>query len=192
MSSPIPTGRDLEIKSDRRRRWLVGGLFLAFAVMAGTLSLIAFAYIEQSDKVEALETQNQEILDDHHAIGRRSPSRRRSSLGSREASTQWFVPRMGWAMPRVRRPLGCRRRCGRSLATPRRGCRSPAVFHPLSTPRRGSKPTSTAMQSAGPGSRSSRAGPTRSACGRDRHSTAPPNRERWADTASAVSSGRTE
>ena len=69
MSSPIPTRRDLEIKSDRRRRWLVGGVFLAFAIMAGTLSLIAFAYIEQSDKVEALETQNQEILDDHHAIG---------------------------------------------------------------------------------------------------------------------------
>ena len=70
MSSPIPTARDLEIKSDRRRRWLVGGAILALAIMAGTLSLIAFAYIEQSDKVEALETQNQEILGDHHAIGK--------------------------------------------------------------------------------------------------------------------------
>ncbi len=69
MSSPIPTARDLEIKSARRRRWFVGGAILALAIMAGTLSLIAFAYIEQSDKVEALETQNQEILDDHHAIG---------------------------------------------------------------------------------------------------------------------------
>jgi hypothetical protein len=70
MSLLIPPGREIEIKSDRRRRWFVGGALLAFAVMAGTLSLIAFAYIEQLDKVEALETQNSEILDDHHAIGK--------------------------------------------------------------------------------------------------------------------------
>src|SRR5215207_9005301 len=69
MSSLTPPGREIEIKSDRRRRWFVGGALLAFAVMAGTLSLIAFAYIQQLDKVEALETQNEKILDDHHAIG---------------------------------------------------------------------------------------------------------------------------
>jgi cell division protein FtsB len=69
MSSLIPPGREIETKNDRRRRWFVGGVLLAFAIMAGTLSLIAFAYIEQLDKVEALETQNEKILDDHHAIG---------------------------------------------------------------------------------------------------------------------------
>jgi hypothetical protein len=70
MSSLNPPGQQIEIRSQRSRRWLVGGTLLAFALMAGTLSLIAYAYIDQSDKVEALESQNEKILDDHHAIGK--------------------------------------------------------------------------------------------------------------------------
>ncbi len=152
MSSPIPTGRDLEIKSDRRRRWFVGGATLALAIMAGTLSLIAFAYIEQSDKVEALETQNREILDDHHAIGK-AFTEQTKKLASQiaKASRPWFVPRTGRAMQRVGKRLSCRGRSGRSLATRPRGWRSRAGFRPLSVRRHASRPTWTATRVRWPG-----------------------------------------
>ena len=127
MSSPIPTGRDLEIKSARRRRWLVGGAILALAIMAGTLSLIAFAYIEQSDKVEALETQNQEILDDHHAIGEAfaeqtkklaSQSRKLEEVVRSSYGQGYSAGREASQLPRAVRPLA--RHAAAGLAVPRR------------------------------------------------------------------------
>ena len=127
MSSPIPTGRDLEIKSARRRRWLVGGTILALAIMAGTLSLIAFAYIEQSDKVEALETQNLEILDDHHAIGAAfaeqtkklaSQSRKLEQVVRSSYGQGYAAGRVASQLPRAIRPLA--RHAAAGLAVPRR------------------------------------------------------------------------
>jgi hypothetical protein len=38
--------------------------------MAGTLSLIAFAYVQQSDEVDALQAQNDAILGEHKTIGK--------------------------------------------------------------------------------------------------------------------------
>ena len=127
MSSPIPSARDLEIKSARRRRWFVGGAILALAIMAGTLSLIAFAYIEQSDKVEALETQNQEILDDHHAIGQAfaqqtkklaSQTRRLDAVVRSSYGQGFAAGREAAQLPRAIRPLA--RHAAAGLAVPRR------------------------------------------------------------------------
>jgi hypothetical protein len=127
MSSPIPTRRDLEIKSDRGRRWIVGGVLLAFAIMAGTLALIAFAYIEQSDKVEALETQNREILDDHHAIGQafaeqtRKLARQSRKLDAvvRSSYGQGYAAgREASQLPQAIRPLA--RHAATGLSIPRR------------------------------------------------------------------------
>ena len=127
MSSPIPTGRDLEIKSARRRRWFVGGAILALAIMAGTLSLIAFAYVEQSDKVEALETQNQEILDDHHAIGEAfaeqtkklaNQSRKLEAVVRSSYGQGYTAGREASQLPRAIRPLA--RHAAAGLAVPRR------------------------------------------------------------------------
>ena len=38
--------------------------------MAGALSLIAYAYVQQSDEVDALEAQNEAILGEHDVIGK--------------------------------------------------------------------------------------------------------------------------
>ena len=42
---------------------------VASAVMAGALALIGVAYVQQSEKVDDLETQNEQIVGDHAAIG---------------------------------------------------------------------------------------------------------------------------
>ena len=57
--------------SDRRGRgWLLPGLLLILlAVVAAAVALIGLAYIEQSDKVDALEQENEQILHDHETIG---------------------------------------------------------------------------------------------------------------------------
>jgi hypothetical protein len=70
MGQLIPAGTQIELNRERRRRWLVAAALLVLALMAGTLSLIAVAYVQQSDKVEELETQNEKILNDHHLIGK--------------------------------------------------------------------------------------------------------------------------
>jgi hypothetical protein len=56
----------------RRPGWLVTslGLFL-LALMAGTLALLGFGYIEQTKKVDDVEAENAHILDDHRAIGKK-------------------------------------------------------------------------------------------------------------------------
>jgi hypothetical protein len=53
----------------RRRRWLVAGALLLLALLAGTLGLLAIAYVQQSNKVDDLEAQNRQILVQHVAIG---------------------------------------------------------------------------------------------------------------------------
>ena len=127
MSSLTPLGRDVEIKSARRRRWFVGGALLALAIMAGTLSLIAFAYIEQSDKVEALETQNRNILDDHHAIGNAfaeqtkklaRQSRKLDAVVRSSYGQGYLAGREAAQLPPAIRPLA--RHAAAGMAVPRR------------------------------------------------------------------------
>lgn len=60
---------ETELKEVRRRNWRVAAVLAAFAVMIGVLALLAVAYAQQSQKVEAVETENQEILNQHEAIG---------------------------------------------------------------------------------------------------------------------------
>ena len=95
--------------------------------MAGTLSLIAFAYIEQSDKVEALETQNREILDDHHAIGTAfteqtrklaSQTRRLEAVVRSSYGQGYAAGREASQLPQAIRPLA--RHAAAGLAVPRR------------------------------------------------------------------------
>lgn len=58
-----------EVKRVRRRNWRGAGVLAAFAVMIGVLALLAVAYARQSEEVDAVETENQEILSQHEAIG---------------------------------------------------------------------------------------------------------------------------
>jgi nitrogen fixation-related uncharacterized protein len=66
-----PSSPDVQIEyvQHRRRRWRVAGVLVAFAVMIGVLAVFGVAYARQSDQVEELQSQNETILDDHHAIG---------------------------------------------------------------------------------------------------------------------------
>jgi hypothetical protein len=127
MGEPIPGRAQIELKSERRRRWLVAGALLAFALMAGTLSLIAFAYVQQSDKVEALETQNEEILNDHHVIGKafaeqaKKLARQSRKLDSALRSSYglgFLAGQEASRLPRGLRPLA--RHAASGLAVPRR------------------------------------------------------------------------
>ena len=61
----------IEYVHHRRRRWQPAALLLAFAVMLGVLGLFGVAYAMQADRVEELEAENETILDDHHAIGKK-------------------------------------------------------------------------------------------------------------------------
>jgi hypothetical protein len=65
--SPVPG--TIEPRRARRRRWFVAGGLLVFALLAGTLALLAVAYVQQSNKVDDLESQNRQILVQHVAIG---------------------------------------------------------------------------------------------------------------------------
>ncbi len=58
-----------EVTSIRRRNWLGAAVLAAFAVMVGVLALLAFAYAQQSDQVDAVKSENKEILSQHAAIG---------------------------------------------------------------------------------------------------------------------------
>jgi hypothetical protein len=63
--SPVPAPSEPR----RVRRWLVVGALIVLALLAGTLALLAIAYVQQSNKVDDLEAQNREILVQHVAIG---------------------------------------------------------------------------------------------------------------------------
>jgi len=95
--------------------------------MAGALSLIAFAYVDQSDKVDALEEQNQTILGEHDVIGKafaqqaekleRQSKRLESAL--RSSYGQGFLAGQQAArLPRALRSLG--RHAASGMAVPRR------------------------------------------------------------------------
>jgi hypothetical protein len=129
----IPLGTENR-RGERRRRLWVGGALLAFAVMAGALSLIAFAYVDQSDKVDALEEQNQAILGEHDVIGKafaeqaekleRQSKRLESAL--RSSYGQGFLAGQQAArLPRALRSLG--RHAASGMAVPRR---VPSVLEP--------------------------------------------------------------
>jgi hypothetical protein len=60
---------ETEVKGVRRRTWRGAAVLAAFAVMIGVLALLALAYAQQSEQVDAVETENQEILSQHAAIG---------------------------------------------------------------------------------------------------------------------------
>jgi hypothetical protein len=105
----------------------VGGALLAFAVMAGALSLIAFAYVQQSDEVDALEAQNEAILGEHEVIGKafaqhakklaRQSKRLESAL--RSSYGQGFLAGQQAAqLPRALRPLA--RQAASGMSVPRR------------------------------------------------------------------------
>jgi hypothetical protein len=65
--SPVPAV--VEPRRARRRRWVVAGALLVLCLLAGTLALLAVAYVQQSNKVDDLESQNRQILVQHVAIG---------------------------------------------------------------------------------------------------------------------------
>jgi len=44
-------------------------MLAALALMLGVLALFGLAYVQQADRVDELESQNESILNDHHAIG---------------------------------------------------------------------------------------------------------------------------
>ena len=58
-----------EFRNVRRRNWRGAAVLAAFAVTVGVLALLAVAYAQQSEQVDAVETENQEILSQHEAIG---------------------------------------------------------------------------------------------------------------------------
>jgi hypothetical protein len=53
----------------RRRNWRLAGILALFALMLGVLALLAVAYAQQSEQVDEVEAENQEILSQHTAIG---------------------------------------------------------------------------------------------------------------------------
>jgi hypothetical protein len=64
-----PVVERVEPRRRRRRRSLVAGGLVVVAMMTGTLSLLALAYAQQSNRVDELEAQNRDILGQHIAIG---------------------------------------------------------------------------------------------------------------------------
>ena len=63
------TPPETAFKSIRRRNWRLAAVLGTFAVLVGVLALLAFAYAQQSEQVDAVEAENQEILSQHEAIG---------------------------------------------------------------------------------------------------------------------------
>jgi hypothetical protein len=121
----IPAGT--EDRRERGRRLWVGASLLVFALMSGALALIAVAYVQQSDEVDALEEQNEAILGEHDVIGKafaqhaeklaRTSKRLESAL--RESYGQGFLAGQQAAqLPRALRPLA--RHAALGLSVPRR------------------------------------------------------------------------
>ena len=63
------TTPEAEFNYPRRRNWRVAGVLAAFALVIGVLALLAVAYAQQSEQVNEVESENQEILSQHEAIG---------------------------------------------------------------------------------------------------------------------------
>jgi hypothetical protein len=60
---------ETEVRADRGRRWRVAGFLAVFAVMVGIIALLAVAYAQQSQRVDEVKAENQEILSQHKALG---------------------------------------------------------------------------------------------------------------------------
>jgi len=127
MEPLIPPRTEMETRTERRRRWRSGAVLLALAVMAGTLSLIAFAYIQQSDEVDALTAQNEAILDEHEVIGKAFAQQRKKLANQakrlesalRSSYGQGFLAgREAARLPPALRPLA--RHASSGMAVPRR------------------------------------------------------------------------
>ena len=110
---PITTP-ETEVKRVRRRNWRGAAVVTAFAVMVGVLALLAFAYAQQSEQVDAVETENQEILSQHEAIGatfakqseKFTEQSRRLQEALRAAYAKgFFAGQRVSSMPRALRPL---------------------------------------------------------------------------------------
>jgi nitrogen fixation-related uncharacterized protein len=69
MGPPNSPDVHIEYVQHRRRQWKVVGVLVGFAVLLGVLALFGVAYARQSDRVDELQSQNDSILSDHHAIG---------------------------------------------------------------------------------------------------------------------------
>lgn len=63
------TSPETEIRYVRSRNWRGAGVLALFAVMMGALALLAVAYTQQSEQVDEVEAENQQILSQHKAIG---------------------------------------------------------------------------------------------------------------------------
>jgi hypothetical protein len=53
----------------RYGRWRVAGVFAVVALMMGALVVLAVAYAQQSERVDEVEAENQQILSQHKTIG---------------------------------------------------------------------------------------------------------------------------
>lgn len=111
--SPVPAPS--EPRRARGRRWIVAGGLLVLALLAGTLALLAVAYVQQSNKVDDLQAQNQEILVQHVAIGakfaeqsKRLQQESRRLNGALKASFErgFRAGRSAARLPTPLRPLG--------------------------------------------------------------------------------------
>jgi nitrogen fixation-related uncharacterized protein len=66
----LPTNSlETQVVAARGRRWRVVGLLALFAVMLGMIALLAVAYAQQSQQVDEVKAENQEILSQHKALG---------------------------------------------------------------------------------------------------------------------------
>jgi hypothetical protein len=104
-----------EVKSIRRRNWRGAAVVAAFAVMVGVLALLAFAYAQQSEQVDAVKSENQEILGQHAVIGATfakqsekfaAQSRRLQEALRAAYAKGFFRGQRVSSMPAALRPLG--------------------------------------------------------------------------------------
>lgn len=105
---------------------MVAAFLLVVAVMAGALSVVALAYVQQSDKVEALESENDRILTEHKTIGqafaqqtkRLAQQSKKLDKALRSSFGQGYLAgQAALRMPAVLRPLA--RQSASGMAVPR-------------------------------------------------------------------------
>ena len=103
------------VKSVRRRNWRGAAVIAAFAVMVGVLALLAYAYAQQSEQVDAVKSENQEILSQHAVIGATfakqsekfaAQSRRLQEALRAAYAKGFFRGQRVSSMPAALRPLG--------------------------------------------------------------------------------------
>ncbi len=183
MSSPDTLAGPLRSSAIAAERWLVGGVFLAFAIMAGTLSLIAFASSSSRTRSRRSRPRTGRSSTTTTRSERRSPQQTKKLARRRARGCGSFL--IGRATRRVRTfklP-----RAGRPLASPA----ADGVVDPASASIRSRLCAADLGRVDGyavrwPGLALFASGTDPLSCGRDRLSAPHANRERWADTASAA------